>query len=355
MSRLVLSLLLAGTSVLAAAQVLAAQQAESSPKASPAPDAAISPGDQTAFYEKAHPYLDDSPSDLERQVPELKGLRTSSGSTPNSESTPAVQNPDPLPRLLDEIGESVAQMIRKIPNLAADEGVKQSQTKSGAQSSSNCGAVYGQTVGGLRSSTCVNGALSQQSQSFDYLILVHQTPNGRVLEEDRTEKQQHPSQKPSLVPNFRGFAESSLVFLPGRRDESRFRYLGEQQIHGRKTFVVAFAQIPGAVRVPGVIRASGGIVPMLLQGIAWVDQENFQIVQLRTDLLAPLPQIPMLTQTAEIRFGPVLIPTLDLTLWLPQVVNVDCEAYGSVYQEEHAYSKYRLYHATIRLFVNPSG
>ena len=43
---------------------------------------------------------------------------------------------------------------------------------------------------------------------------------------------------------------------------------------------------------------------MLLQGIAWIDQSDFRIVRLRTDLLAPQPEIQVQRQTASILFGP---------------------------------------------------
>jgi hypothetical protein len=48
-------------------------------------------------------------------------------------------------------------------------------------------------------------------------------------------------------------------------------------------------------------------------------------------------------QTANILFGAVRIPTLELTLWLPQAVHAEMEARGQIVQEQHKYSKYRLY------------
>jgi hypothetical protein len=62
---------------------------------------------------------------------------------------------------------------------------------------------------------------------------------------------------------------------------------------------------------------------MIFQGIACVDQSDFRIVRLRTDLLAPQPEISIQRQTANSLFGPASVPTLDFTLWLPQVVHVE--------------------------------
>ena len=130
-----------------------------------------------------------------------------------------------------------------------------------------------------------------RSQNFHYLILGQQTPEGRHLVEDRTDQHNRPPGKDSIVPIFRGSLASWNIFLPGRGDESRFRYLGEQEIHGSKAFVVTFTHIPGSVRIPGNIVEAGKDVPMLLQGIVWIDAENNQILDFCTDLLAPWPRL----------------------------------------------------------------
>jgi len=197
-------------------------------------------------------------------------------------------------------------------------------------------------------------AVEERSQTFHFLLLAHQTPGGQVLEEDRTDQHNRPPGKDSMAPLFRGSVASWDIFLPGRRDESRFRYLGEQQIDGRKAFVAAFAQIPGAVRVPGTITTAGRDVPMLLQGIVWIDEESDQILQLRTDLLAPRPEIRLLTQTALIHFGPVRISQFDMTMWLPHQVDAHSEAHGEDIHEQHTFSKVHMFHATARIVAYPA-
>jgi len=92
---------------------------------------------------------------------------------------------------------------------------------------------------------------------------------------------------------------------------------------------------------------------MLLQGIAWIDQTDFRIVRLRTDLLAPQPEIEYQKQTANIVFGPAHIAALDLVLWLPQAVDAEMEASGQYLQEQHLYSKYRLYQSKSKIILSP--
>ena len=88
---------------------------------------------------------------------------------------------------------------------------------------------------------------------------------------------------------------------------------------------------------------------MLLQGIAWVDEEDFLIRRLRTDILAPQPEIDLKEQSVNIRFGKVHIAEINLELWLPQEVEAELEARGTFVQEKHRYSRYRLYSAKSKI------
>lgn len=277
------------------------------------------------LYQNAHPYLDDAIPDLERKVPELKGL--------NAES-------DAPPDLWAKFGSSISEMVNKVPSLAADEEIDQTQRPNGTEHSMGC----------MR---CPGNAAAERRESFNYLMLIHETATGKMLEEDRTETRPRPDQPP-LQPFFRGFVQEWIAFWPGNRSEAHFRYLGEQKIQGRRAFVVAYAQVPGAVPLPGQIQVKGRNIPLLLQGVAWIDSESYQILQLRTDLLEPQLEIDLLTQTSEIRFGPVRIPTLDLTLWLPKNVNVESKTTDDIFDEQHSYSKYHLYQATARILVAPN-
>jgi len=71
-------------------------------------------------------------------------------------------------------------------------------------------------------------------------------------------------------------------------------------------------------------------LPMFLQGIAWVDQSDFSIVRLRTDLLEPRPETNVRRLATNIVFGPAHISGIDLTLWLPQSVDAEMESGGSL-------------------------
>lgn len=273
------------------------------------------------LYSDAQPYVDDPVEELRTKVPELKTLKSDT-------------DQEKLPDLLAKVGAKVDELVKKVPDLTSDEQVAQVQWTGLEQ---NC-ATGARCPGSLKI-----------SKTYHYILLSHQTPEGSFFEESRTNQQDQVIQA-GTGPNSIGFAGTWLIFSPANNGESNFRYLGEEKIGKRQSFVVAFAEIPGLVRVPGIMMdTQGRMLPSLLQGIAWIDEEDFRILQLRTDILQPQLEIGLQKQTAKIIFGPVSISQLNLKLWLPMEVDVNIEHDGLFSQELHTYSDFRMYHATSRI------
>jgi hypothetical protein len=308
--------------------------------ASPQARSSAQPSDEiktamARFYADAHPYMDEPLPELKKEVRELAGLKADSG-------------PEQPSDLLAKVGAKSDELLQKVPDLISDEAVSQTQMP----------VSLGLTPGCVGTGGCSStGRTSAWDQSFSYLIVTHPAPNGRlVLQEYRTSTKGKPIEGTGAgAPNFQGFISAWIIFSSANQVESRFRYLGQQKTDGHTTYVIGFAQIPGAVESPGIFLSDGKPVPMLLQGIAWVDQSDFRIVRLRTDLLASLPEVLVQRGTANILFGAVKIPTLDLTLWLPQSVHAEMEARGQILQEQHKYSKYRLYKAQSKIVLSPNN
>jgi hypothetical protein len=286
--------------------------------------------DTAKVYADAHPYMDEPFPAIKKTIRELGGLKPAAGQEQPSD-------------LLVKVGAKADELLEKVPDLISDEAVSQAQYAVSQGMLPSCSGMDCLAAG--RSSVWDDG--------FSYLILTHPAPGGRLaLQEYRTGRNGKPVQG-ARTPKFQGFVVAWIIFSSVNQVESRFRYLGEQQTDGHSTFVIGFAQVPGLVESPGVILSEGESVPMLLQGIAWVDQSDFRIVRLRTDLLAPRPEILFQRQTVNILFGPVQVPKLGLTLWLPQAVHAEMEARGQIVQEEHKYSKYRLYQTNSKIILAP--
>jgi hypothetical protein len=294
-------------------------------------------------FELGKTLVDLIPAELLRAIPELRGLK------------PA-EDQAKLNDILKQLGDETEDLFKKMPNLISHEEVTQIQ----------------------------RGHQPVQ-QEFEYLILSHRAQDAVTLDEYRvdlrTKKQtssdSHIPVAPSVgsaastaqdlrqksadassrnaaaPPLSQGFASKWVHFYPSNRSESAFSYLGQQHIHNHDTFVIAFAQKPGRVRSPGELFFQGRSIPLYYQGIAWVDESDFRIVHLRTDLLGRLPDVPLQRLTAEIDFGETKVAQAASALWLPHKVIVTSKIGGQIFEEEHLYSDYRVYQVESKIVLAP--
>lgn len=288
---------------------------------------------QASSYVNVLKFVSCSLAELQHAVPELKGIK-------------AADNQGGLSDLLDKIGSETVELYRKVPNLIAHERVIESQ----------------------------RGLIVSQ-QEFSYLTLARRSEDGVTLDEFRVDlqtgaalqtdtsktdsasegasstslafedlvraSQQQSARNTGGPPLTQGFVYKWLYFYPSNRSESTFRYLGRQKIDGHQTLVVAFAQTPGAVRMPGEIRFEDRSFPAYYQGVAWVDAADFRMVRLRTDLLQIAVNLPLTQLTAEVQFAQTRASGFDALSWLPRKLDVTTNINGSSFNDEHIYSEYR--------------
>ncbi|MGB6401802.1 MAG: hypothetical protein WBF26_03060, partial [Candidatus Sulfotelmatobacter sp.] len=306
----------------------------------PEPHAAPQPAPEVTYVNSTS-FVTSSVAELQGAVPELRGLK-------------AAQDQQDLLGLLDKVGAKTVDLGRKIPNLICNEEVL--DTRPGAKAA---------------------------PQEYSYLILAHRGPQGVTLVEFRVDlksgaklqsgdtgnpgapadspsgldelahtSDQVSARKSGAPPLGQGFTSMWVRFYPSNRSESTFRYLGQQQIDQHQTFVLAFAEKPGAVRMPGEVRVRGKSVAVYYQGIAWVDASDFRIVRLRTDLLAPLFDLSLTRLTAEVEFASTQAAGFDSPLWLPREVMVTSQFGGRMFLDKHSYSKYRSFQAHAKILLD---
>jgi hypothetical protein len=289
-------------------------------------------------YGKTAPYVDLPLPELKKTIRDLNGINP--GDTPEQ-----------LQLILEKTGAAIALQLPRVPNLICREDVADEAPPK--QSSDGMSQVSAKVIG----VTPGRGMLTQTPPStkrlvtgdwhhFEYIIRANKEADGTTtLEESRTGKQGGAAADPKGI----GFAPLWLIFATGNRSESNFHYLGTQKVEGHATYVVSFAQRPGHVRKPSLLATATDTIPLLYQGIAWIDAQDFQILRLRTDLLAPLPELNLKRVTSNVDYTQVHIPELAEPLWLPRAVEVLWETNGGEDGELHRYSKYQLFRASIKL------
>lgn len=242
-------------------------------------------------------------------APELQGLEPTG-------------NQDELTFILDKAGKVTEDLLGSMPNLISHEEITQEKLR-------NQGSVK-----------------DQLRNEFDDLILAHRQDGNVTVDEYRAGPDGSPLETQGLEQGYtvtRGFASLWLHFHPWNRSAARFRYLGQQTNGGLRCYVVAFAQKPGWATITGRVVYKGKSVLILYQGIARIDESSFRIVRLRTDLLAPRPDISLERQTTELHFGETRLPQTVSPLWLPQEVVVTTGKNSQFFRNVHRYSGYRLF------------
>ncbi len=268
-----------------------------------------------SYFADAHPYLEEPLEQLIREIPELKGVE------------PA-ENQDELPVILRGTGRTVEAFFKDVVNLVAHEEVKQERINGKGKTTAN------------------------RQRRYDYMILIHRDEKPPRVEEYRTNANGNPAEQDGFADGYSitsGFGLKCIHFWLGLQWDSTFRYLGDQTIDGRDTYVVAFAQRPGRSTVTTRATGTWGTVILLAQGIAWVDRSTFQILRMRTDLLAPRNDIGLEQETTQLRLDEVQLPGVPEPLWLPSEVQVTAKFNGQYFRNEHRYPEYKLFRVSAKI------
>jgi Tfp pilus assembly protein PilF len=227
-----------------------------------------------------------------------------------------------LTPILDAAGAKILELIKNFPNTSSLESIHQEK--------------LGRT----------GGVHDEQNEKFRYLCMVPREAGQPGFLEYRADLSGNAAVPKGVSEGFMlttGFASTTFVFHPLYRSESTFRFLGRQNVNGRNTFVVAFAQIPGKARLNGNFQTGQTLVTTLSQGLAWIDPDSYEILRLHTELLAPLPELRLRKETLNIDFNAVHFTHLQETLWLPKQVTVTLDWNGKVLRNRHEYSDFKIF------------
>jgi hypothetical protein len=269
-----------------------------------------------APYRNAKSYVGMTTDELMAAVPELKGLQPPL--TPQD-------GENALAAILGRVGENVKEFADTLPDLSALEEISMERLRSDGR------------------------VAAQLQETFRYLVVARHGFTETTFEEYRTDLQGKAAEPGGLVHDFsvtKGFAYTAIHFHPSIQADSVFRYLGKQILDAKETDLVAFAQRPGFAHVTGRVALFEKSVLILVQGLAWIDPATYQIVRLRTDLLAPRTDVRLKTQTTDIRYAEFHLSEMPQTVWLPSQVTVTVEWRGKAYRNVHHYSDYKLFRSS---------
>ncbi|MGH9430121.1 MAG: hypothetical protein ACRD3T_01100 [Terriglobia bacterium] len=261
------------------------------------------------YYTDIKTIVDHPPAELKHKYSELKHLQSALSQAA-------------LPEILQKTGTNIGLLFQNFPNTSCRETIREVR---------------------LTNDRTVDKSLVQV---FNYIILPESAKGSDEFREYRTDSKSRaidPSYLNGAALTTIGFASMPLIFLPRYQAESRFRYLGQDQIKHEEVDVVGYAQIFKRAQEMGYVDIAGRTALILTQGVAWIDPQTFQILRLRTDLLAPRPDILLDRQTTDIEFETVKFKNSPTRLWLPRQVTVEVAWNNMTFQNTHTYSHFRLF------------
>jgi hypothetical protein len=267
-------------------------------------------------YKRAHTLIDWTPRQIHNCV-FLHKLR------------PAASQ-DQLPMVLERVGQTLTLLFHDFPRVACDE------------------EVVSEALSNARRGTFRRGT----ERKFCYIVTPRPMGDFPGFEEYRTDLKGNPLDVSSLGDLFMittDFVSTGLYLSTANQPDNNFRLFGIQAIRNRECHVVGFAQDPDRVHTVSLFLFQGKTVALLVQGLAWIDSETFQLLRIKTWLLAPRPDIGLIVQTSMVDFYPVQPSGFERVLWLPRDVTVVGDYGGHWFRNTHHYSNFKLFRVEITI------
>jgi hypothetical protein len=277
---------------------------------SPRPGVQLTPA-EIEIYKRAQTLIDWTPRQI-RDFPLLRKLQPAGSQ-------------DQLPMVLERVGQTVTLLLHDFPEIACDE------------------EVFSEVFPDQR-----YGRLTKLAK-FRYIAIPRPMGDFPGFEEYRTDPKGNPLDAgrlsdPVLITS--KYTSTILYLSPTDQQGSRFQHFGTQPMRGRKCHVVGFAQEPEKARRVGTFRVEDKSIVLLVQGLAWIDTDTFQVLRILTWLLAPRTDIGLGVHDSTVDFYPVRPSGFGRVLWLPRDVEVVTSFRGRWFKNTHHYSNFKLFRVT---------
>jgi tetratricopeptide (TPR) repeat protein len=184
-----------------------------------------------------------------------------------------------------------------------------------------------------------------EKRKFAYVVSIQEVQHGYLnVEEYRNGAGGSTADFPDGVAT-NGLPALVLIFHPYNAVNFEMTCEGLARWNGALAWQVHFKQ---RADKPNTIKryrigADGPSYAVALKGRAWISADNYQIVRLESDLVAPVPQIRLLADHTAIEYGPVKFRKANVNMWLPQSAEVYYDWKGRRIHRRHSFSDYMLF------------
>jgi tetratricopeptide (TPR) repeat protein len=140
-----------------------------------------------------------------------------------------------------------------------------------------------------------------------------------------------------------GTAAFALIFHPSHIGNFDFRCEGLTELRGSLAWQVHFEESTDPNRSFTAIHSGGLTYLPRFKGRAWITTDSYNVLQIETDLLAPIAQIDLQLEHQVISYAPVEFPKRQVRLWLPDSSSLYIAYRGHRYKRVHTFSQYQLF------------
>jgi len=325
---LVSSFLLAAVSIGAVSSRL---QAGAAPSQLPESALQLTPS-EIKIYQSTETLIDWTPKQI-HECPFLRKLRRASSQ-------------HELPMILDRVGQTGALLLNDFPQISCVEEVHTYAESAQASSEEQFTGDWEQKQAHNAMRQAMLPPFPPQDRKFRYIVIPRTKGGLPGFEEYRTDLNGSSLGIASLNGIFMitsNFVSTGLYLTAAHQPDTSFRHFGMDTIRKRQCHVVGFAQSPERVRAVGLISVRGKTAALLVQGLAWIDSETFQVLRVTTWLLAPRGDIGLNSSISTVDFFPVQPTGTERTLWLPRDVTVQGVYAGVTFHNTHHYFDFKLF------------
>ncbi len=175
---------------------------------------------------------------------------------------------------------------------------------------------------------------------FTYVAYIHEVRPGQLAVEEYRDDSLGLQNFPTNLAST-GTAAFALILHPDYVNDFAFTCEGMAEREGRRSWQLRFAQ--KKKNNFHHYRIANNIYSVDLKGRVWIDAKSKDVLRLETDLLQPLPEIPLLREHIIINYGDVLFERRKVNLWLPQDADIYMDYRGKRYHHRHSFSDFQLF------------
>ena len=224
--------------------------------------------------------------------------------------------PCPLPEILRGASDRAAEMVDNLQRFTATEEIEHTEfTRNGKPHKAT-------------------------DQLFSYVAEIAQAPSGEFwVEEDRAGKTDTDSSQIYDT----GTAAFALIFHTKKIGNFEFRCDGRTNLQGIPAWQLRFVESADPQKSFHQIRIEHSVYQLRFGGRAWIAADDYQILRLETDLVAPLPQIRLQLEHLDISYAPVEFDKRKFSVWLPKSASMQISYRGRRYERLHKFSHFQLF------------